>query len=278
MTLVFLFSTVYVEAQETNDQPVPILVETVDAPALVALARVSVEQHPQVLAAVAALDSRNAQQMAAERPLFNPQLMAEYQNSDIDDAVIGISQTFDISNRREARHNVALYEREAAVAEFTRVRRAIATELLSALAEYWTASELDELAEVRIDLMRSFSDLTLQRQQAGDVTQVELNIANLAYSQAEIDHASAEAARAGADQALRAVSPTQVPNAWPDLPDNIPPVVLDPQQTEDVLMALPEVRVLRSAERAAEARVNLRDRERKANPTLSLIAGEEDGE
>ena len=98
------------------------------------------------------------------------------------------------------------------------MRRSIAGELLRLLGEYWTAAALDELVETRISLMRSFADLALQRSQAGDLTQVELNSANLAYAQAEIAHAAAESARAGVDQSLRAVVPIPVSAEWPSLP------------------------------------------------------------
>jgi cobalt-zinc-cadmium efflux system outer membrane protein len=126
--------------------------------------------------------------------------------------------------------------------------------------------------------MRTFANLTLQRQQAGDLTQVELNIANLAYAQAEIEHASAEAARAGADQAMRALVATPAQTDWPDLPEALPTIAIQPSQIEQLLAGLPEIRGTRAAINVAQARIDLRERERRANPTLSLTAGEENNE
>lgn len=249
-----------------------------DAPTLVALARQAIPAHPQVLAAQAAVESRSAFQQAAERSLFNPQLQLELEDSAGDLQTLGVSQTFDIAGERRARTRVASYEYEVAAGLLVVSRRQIASELLATLADYWTAIGVDELAETRIELMRTFADLTMQRQQAGDLTQVELNIANLAFSQAEIEHASAESALAGADQSLRAVVLTQVPSVWPALPEELPGIVSEQLDSEALLAQIPEIRVERANVAAAAARVDLRDRERRAKPTFGLAAGTEDDE
>ena len=253
-------------------------IEIADAPALVALARQAVSNHPQVLSAQAALESRRASQQAAERPLFNPALQLGIEDSVGDARTLGISQTLDIAGERHARGQVASYEFDVAMAELTVVRRILASEMLVNLADYWTSVGLDELAETRIDLMRTFAELTLQRQQAGDLTQVELNVANLAYAQADIEHASAESARAGADQSLRGIVLNQVPQQWPDLPQVLPAVSSEQLNADALVFQLPEMRVERASVSVAEATVDLRERQRRAKPTFGLIAGREEDE
>ena len=253
-------------------------IEIADAPALVALARQAVSNHPQVLSAQAALESRRASQQAAERPLFNPALQLGIEDSVGDARTLGISQTLDIAGERHARGQVASYEFDVAMAELTVVRRILASEMLVNLADYWTSVGLDELAETRIDLMRTFAELTLQRQQAGDLTQVELNVANLAYAQADIEHASAESARAGADQSLRAIVLNQVPQRWPDLPQVLPAVSSEQLNADALIFQLPEMRVERASVLVAEATVDLRERQRRAKPTFGLVAGTEEDE
>jgi cobalt-zinc-cadmium efflux system outer membrane protein len=265
-------------AQMPVEPAEPIWVAPADAPGLLALARDAVKRHPQVLAARAAVETRQAHEQAAERPLFNPELQLDVASSDTDDRSIGFSQALDIAGQRGARHAVAGSETNVAEAELNAERRQIATEILIGLAEYWTATGLEELAETRIDLMRSFADLARQRRQAGDLTQVELSIANLAYSRAQIEHASAKAARAGADQTLRAVVSTNVSSEWPILPVALPEISLEPVEIERLVAQLPETRAGQAAIATARARVDLRSRERRANPTLSFVAGEEDNE
>jgi cobalt-zinc-cadmium efflux system outer membrane protein len=265
-------------AQPPQTLPGVTLITPAEDFALRTLARDAVSHHPQVLAARAGLETQRAFEQAADRPLFNPELQLDAANSDSNDRTLGFSQTLDIARQGNARFAVAVYESDFAVAELASARREIAGELLSVLAAYWTAAGLDELAEVRIDLMRTFANLTLQRQQAGDLTQVELNIANLAYAQAEIEHASAEAARAGADQAMRALVATPAQTDWPDLPEALPAIAIQPSQIEQLLAGLPEIRGTRAAINVAQARIDLRERERRANPTLSLTAGEENNE
>jgi cobalt-zinc-cadmium efflux system outer membrane protein len=120
--------------------------------------------------------------------------------------------------------------------------------------------------------------LTLERQQAGDLSQVELNIANLAYARARIDHASAESARVGADQLLRAIVPGQLPEVWPELPEALPDVSVEQADADALLSRLPEIQVQRANVLAADARVDLRERERRAKPTVGLMAGTEEDE
>jgi cobalt-zinc-cadmium efflux system outer membrane protein len=277
-TLAVLASVLQAQAQVPGPRNQPQIVDVLEAPALTVLARRVAAGHPEVLAAMATLESRDASRNAAGRPLFNPELGIDLEDSAADLQTIGISQTFDIANERDARFNVADLEHQAALAGLADARRRIAGELLSGLAEYWTAIGLDELAETRIELMRTFAGLTRQRQQAGDLTQVELNIANLAEAQAEIEHASAESAKAGTDQSLRAVVTSQAPASWPELPQNLPEIDARTLDIEAIVAELPEIRTTQAELSAAVARIDLRERERKAKPTVGLTAGTEEDE
>ena len=258
--------------QAPDYEPLP----PADAPRLLDLAQRTVRMHPQVLAAEAAVEASQALLSAAERPIYNPELLLNWEDKVFDTRIVGVSQTLDFTGLREGRTAVARRERESTEARLTAMRRGIAGELLRLLGEYWTAASQDELAETRISLMRSFADLTLQRSLAGDLTQVELNSANLAYAQAEIAHATAESARAGADQSLRAVVPVPVSAEWPLLPLELPPVSIDDARLERLIDALPQLQALRLDATAAQATVDLRNRERRPNPTVAFEAGEED--
>lgn len=257
----------------------PSVTQRVESPELLELARQTVFRHPEVLAARAAADASSALRSAAERPLFNPEIDIEFEDRPHHETrVFALNQTLDIAGQRGARAGVALHESERAASQLTAARRRIAGEFLHLLGDYWTAASQDELAETRIGLMRSFADLTLRRRQAGDLTQVELNSANLAYAQAEIAHATAESALTAADQALRAVAPAPPPASWPALPAELQPIAIDGPVLERLLAELPEIRTRRAEAARAAAAVELRVRERRANPVVSLGVGEEDDE
>ena len=257
----------------------PAVTQRVESPELLELARQTVFRHPEVLAARAGVDASSALRSAAERPLYNPEIALEFEDRlHHETRVLAINQTVDIAGQRGARASVAAHDSERAASQLTAVHRRIAGEFLNLLGDYWTATSQDELAETRIGLMRSFADLTLRRRQAGDLTQVELNSANLAYAQAEIAHATAESARTAADQALRAVAAVPPPASWPVLPVELQPVAVDGPVLERLLAELPEIRTRRAEAARAAAAVELRVRERRANPVLSVGVGEEDDE
>jgi cobalt-zinc-cadmium efflux system outer membrane protein len=254
------------------------VVDPVDHPALVRLVRQALEQHPQVLAAEAGLAAGEALHEAAKRPVFNPELEADLVSSDTSDRLVALSQTIDRAGLRAARTALAERQRSVAAQGLAAVRRDIALELLSALAEYSTARQLDALGEVRVDLMQRFARTALQRREAGDLTRVDLNVANLAWSQARMKRAEAAAALAEVDQTLRALTGPQSTAAWPRLPAALPAVQLGDDDVAELVAGLPEMRARRDLLTAADATVTLRERERRPNPTLSILGGREDDE
>ena len=246
--------------------------------ALTDLIGAALAEHPQVLAAEAGVDAGKALQQAASRPVFNPELDIGFESSDTNDRLIGVSQTLDIGRQRSARRAVAGGELQVAERQLAGARQELAVELLAALAEYWTARELDALGVLRLDLMQRFADVAQQRQQAGDLTQVDLNVANLARSQARIERAGASAALAEADQMLRAFASSVSAGNWPRPPTELPVLRLSEDDLDELINAVPEVRIQRDQLAVAEATVTLRERERRATPTLSVVGGEEEDE
>jgi cobalt-zinc-cadmium efflux system outer membrane protein len=254
-------------------------VQPVEEPELVALVRGTLDRHPQVLAAMANLDARGALEDAADRPLFNPELETSFVNSDTNDRVIALRQTIDRAGRRVARTMVAERERETAATQLAIDRRDIAVELLSTLADYWTARDLVTLGELRADLAQRFADMARQRFEAGDlVPQSRLNVAQLAYSQTRILQAGANADLAAAEQLLRALTLRGAGEGWPSLPTELPEIRPSAEQLDNLIADAPAVRIQQDRLAVAEANVELRDRERRANPTLSIVGGEEEDE
>jgi len=253
-------------------------IQTLNDPSLIALVREVLSSHPEVQAAQAGVDADRARVMAADRPLFNPEIITEFASSDSTDRIVGLSQTLDRANSRDARTAVAESEQRVAMQRLSGSRRDIAVELLVKLAEYETAATAEELALLRVDLMERFADIARQRQAAGDLAQTDLNLANLANAQAQIERARAASDSAAARQALQALMLRPVGETFPELPSGLPPIELSDAALNALVNAVPEVRVQRVQVEVAEAEVELADRERRANPTLTLSGGEEDGD
>jgi len=245
-------------------------------PALIQFVQTVVESNPRVQAARAALEASSANRDAASRPLYNPELSLDLENAASDTRSIGISQTLDWGGKRKARTAVAESDRLVAEAEYLTVRWKVIIDLLDGLAQHQTGLERESLAEARRALMDEFATLAKRRFEAGDLTQVELDLASLAFTDARIRKATASAALAEARQAVRSLTPRSPPAQWPTLPDQMPVLPVGATAPQQLVLELPEVLVARRRFDAASAVVDLRRRERRPDPTISGAGGKED--
>jgi outer membrane protein, heavy metal efflux system len=247
-------------------------------PELIRFVQAVVETNPRVQAARAALDASGSFRDAASRPLYNPELSLDAENADSETRAVGISQTLDWGGKRKARTAVAESDRLVVEAEYVAARWAIIVELLDGLAQHQTGVERDALAESRRQLMQDFADLAQRRFDAGDLNQVEFALANLASTDARIQKATAGAGLAEARQAVRNLTPRSPVAQWPPLPASMPVLPQTASDPQALVLALPEVLAAQRQVESADAVVELRRRERRPDPTISLAGGSEDGE
>jgi cobalt-zinc-cadmium efflux system outer membrane protein len=252
-----------------------LVLEKYSDPTLISFVRTVVETNPRVQAARAAMDASRALESAAGRPLYNPELEADYENAVDRTWEVGIGQTLDWNGKRKARSSVAASDRHAIEAEFLATRRDLAVELMSGLTVYQTGVQRDALAAERQRVMREFADLAQRRFAAGDLNQVEADLATLAFVDAQIQRATAAADLAEAKQTVRNLTLITTPDQWPSVDLKLPhiPTVNNPQE---LVMQLPEVQAAQRRMEAADARVALREREQRPDPTVSLRGGRED--
>lgn len=232
-------------------------------------------QNPELQAAQAAVDAAGGRLRAADQPLFNPELEFEYESSDVDTTTGGISQTIDWAGKREARTGVAQSGQVAAVAGLRARRQALAAELLRALADWQAADAIARVSEQQGELMTRFARLAEQRRQAGDLGQVELDLAHLAAADATFQQSNAQESLIHARQAVSALTGGDHAS-WPALTGTLPE--LDPEQIDvDRLLAdLPALQAALAQVAAARASVQLSIREKRPDPTIGIRAGKED--
>ena len=247
-------------------------------PTLIQFVQSVVESNPRVQAARAAVEASGAFRDAASRPLYNPELSIDAENTDVETRTLGISQTLDWGGKRKARTAVAESDRLVVEAEYLAARWDVTVELLDGLAQHQTGAERDALAKSRQQLMDEFAALAQRRFDAGDLAQVELDLARLASTDARIQKATAGAGLAEARQAVRNLTPRSAVAQWPTLPDALPALPKSAEDPQSLVSVLPEVLAARRQVETADAVVELRRRERRPDPTLSLTGGDEDGE
>ena len=233
--------------------------------------------HPAMLAADASLDAARARVNAADQPLYNPELEFEYENSDTETTAGGISQAIDWADKRGARASVAQNELSVAEANRAAVRQSLAAEMLSTLAGYATAVAQQELGDQRGELMQRFGDLAERRRKAGDLAQVELDLANLAVAEARFQQAAVTTAKIQSLQALIAVTGRN-DGHWPTFPAVLPELELRQLDHEALLQSLPALRQSLARVAAARAMIQLRSRERRPDPTVTLRVGTEESD
>jgi len=247
-------------------------------PALRQFIQSLVRANPEAQAARAALEAHGALRDAASRPLYNPELSAEVEQSADDPRTIGISQTFDWAGKRSARADAAERERLLTEARYTLTVWSISEDLIGGLARFQTAAARQDLAAQTERVASEFESLAERRFQAGDLGQAELSLARLTATDARIQRATRTGDLAAAQQALRALAVDSPPAAWPVL--DTPPE-LDATASANpgsLLWALPEVVAAQRQLDLADARVTLRKVEQRPDPTFGLRGGEDAGQ
>jgi len=233
--------------------------------------------HPAMQAADASLDAARARVNAADQPLYNPELEFEYENSDTETKAGGISQAIDWADKRGARAGIAEHELAAAEAGRSAIRQELAAETLSALANYASATAQQELGDQRTELMDRFGDLAERRRKAGDLAQVELDLAKLAVAEARFQQAGVSTEKIQTLQSLIAVTGRNEGH-WPVFPAMLPELDLQQLDHEALLKSLPPLRQSLAQVAAARATIQLRTRERRPDPTITLRAGTEESD
>jgi cobalt-zinc-cadmium efflux system outer membrane protein len=233
--------------------------------------------NPEMQAAEAAIEVSSGRLRAADQPWFNPELEFDYENSDTDTTTGGISQAIDWADKRGARTDVADFELQAANAGLRFTRQRVATELLQALADWHTADHVVRVSEKRMTLMERFVRLAERRRKAGDLNQVELDLAYLAAAEAAFDQANAREGLIGAQQAISVLAGADAPD-WPPFTGNLP--AFDPGRldVDHQLNELPAMRLALTRVAVMRATVEVRVRDKRPDPTIGFRVGKEDSD
>lgn len=235
----------------------------------------NVNNHPSVLAAIAAVDASGYRLVAADKAIYNPELELGAVSAETDSAYIGIRQDIDWGDTRGARTEMASAEKAAARFEYESIRRSITVDLLAGLADYHTTAALKQLSQQASDLLKRFSDVASQRYEAGDLSQVEVDLASLSYAEARFKLANAITSHAVARQNLISLT-GEADQSWPAIDATLPDPATVIQDADATVRQLPEMRRVNSMVAAAQAKIKVRTGEAAADPAFAVIAGKEE--
>jgi outer membrane protein, heavy metal efflux system len=263
--LAFALASPSAQADTLSKNPEALLVEFAES---------VTERHFDVHAARKELAAARSRQEAAAQPLYNPQLSLEAENGGEGEAIgrtvsklgLGVSQSFDWSDKREVRALAAQNDVRAAKAQLTLAEQEIAANALDALINYRTSRQLLELANHRVEVLRRFKDLAENRKRTGDIGQTDLDLARLALAEGQSELAENRFQANEALQNIRKITSTP-PESWPGLPDRLPP----PRGTDaldELSKRHPKIIALRSKLAAAEAEIDVAKSQRRADPTI----------
>jgi len=235
----------------------------------------ALNEYSAMLAAKADIRSAKAVLEASDQAVFNPELELEYEETDVISQKIGIRQTIDWGDQKGSRTAVAEAGLNKAIADYDMTMHSSISHLLTALAQNQTSKELAQLSNETLSLMHEFKQVAERRYTAGDLNQVELNLARLAYNQALLEQANTLSNATQAREKLRAILGI-LPESLPSLPEQLPKPSLN-DDLDAFLQQLPVIRSQLAEVQVVKKQVNLRKAEKAWNPTIGLSAGS-DGE
>ncbi len=234
------------------------------------------ESHPGIQAAQSAIDAARARGAAAGKPIYNPELEVDAERTAVNTISVGINQTIDWGDKRGAQRQMGNSEVHIAQAELASLHQQVASEVLTALASYQSAQEQRQLARRYSELMGQLVETTEQRYAAGDLGQLDVALARVAYSESRMQVARREAEVATQQASLVAASSLSL-SQWPSLPSPPPAPPAEPQR--DALLArLPQLIAQQARIANARGGIELARASRSADPTFGLRGGAEEND
>lgn len=229
------------------------------------------QKHPDHRAVQAQLAAAQARLEAAAKPLYNPELelTRSGEGPDRTDSA-AVSLTLDLGGKRGARRDAAAARLGLSEAEALLRRRDFARRWFDAWIDWNAADRRVGTGARRVASMTRFADLAVKQFEADDISGLDRDVAALARDEAQAAQSVLVAERAEAESRLRALGGEPATDAA--LPDSSALPAAEPLG-EESLSQLPEWRIAEAARGAAEREIVVAERNRLADPTVSLGGG-----
>ncbi|RDH88581.1 MAG: TolC family protein [endosymbiont of Escarpia spicata] len=265
--------TAWTPAANSKGQPP----KDVEVQQLAAIVNHALDSNPEIQAAKAAVGAAEARLTGAGLPLNNPELEMEAEHTDISTYTLGISQTVDWYNKQDAMEQAVRAELNVARAQVTALNLVKSAELLKAIGGIATHQEITTLSSRRTGILERFSQLAEQRHAAGDIPQVELELARLSLTEAVMLYAGTGSKLIQVKSDYFSLSGQTLGDNI-QLPDQLPASLSSTLNEETLVRNHPQVQVAQLMTQASRQHIHAVDQERKADPTFGLRAGREESE
>ncbi len=229
--------------------------------------------HPRIRAAKARLKAAQARIRGAGLPLNNPDVSLSGENAGVNTYTVGISQVIDWRGKREANETVLRAELAVAEAEREQLRLEIQASVLDALVRLSSQRQTLQLSEQRLGVLQDFVRIAERRRKVGELNASDLELARLSLAEAQLQHVDLESTLAEAEGDYQATTGQNPPSQIPAL-QTVSPL---PAQftTKQLANQHPQIIAAQRGVALADARIGFADRNRKADPTISVEAGRE---
>lgn len=193
-------------------------------------------------------------------------------SSDENTASIGLSQEFPTGGKRAKRRAVAEREMEEVLQQIADRERLLALEVKSTFAELMLAQKRRELALRAVELNGKLLEITQERLAAGDIPELEVNLARVEVARSEGRKIEAERGLDPLQARLRALLglPAGDDVGFEGSPERHPLAVTPAELTRLALENRPDLKALRAARAGRDAAVALAEAERIPNVTLGV--------
>ncbi|WP_290536616.1 MULTISPECIES: TolC family protein [Alcanivorax] len=208
------------------------------------------------------------------QPLYNPALNISYEDSADTTKTVGLSQTLDWSGKARARRDAVSVRDTLAQLRADKARANLLADSLNALVAFDAARARLAATRQQEQQLSALSDLIRRREQAGDLGQVDAQLAWLSLAQTQQALADAESDATAAATQLRQVLASEQPGQSLPSARHWQGVAV----STDASQRLPASFDLRLAQlqlALAEQGAAVASRQRRADPTLGFSVGKE---
>lgn len=230
-----------------------------------------IRQHPDIIAAKAALNAQLSLAQGSEKRLYNPELTSEFeQEGSNENFRLGINQTFDWWDKRSVRIKQAGYDRLAAEQSYKSLLQKKTAEALLALAKWQSVNSMAELARSQESQLNTLIKLVQARQASGDLSQIDAELAFLSLSQKLNTTAKAQAELKQVESDLRQLLPEWTVSS-PVIPETL--WQLTNENASINLARHPDILVAQARWQGLKQAAAIAQLETKVDPTFGINAG-----
>ncbi|WP_444993876.1 TolC family protein [Aliikangiella sp. IMCC44359] len=231
-----------------------------------------IDQHPEVIAAKEQMNSALSRADSQDQPLYNPELETEFEREgESKNYRIGINQTIDWWDKAGIRKQQATHSRQATRNTFELIRQQKTAETISALIEWHSANQQARLASEQEQHLETLLKAIKERQQAGDLGQLDAELTYLELSQKLNETAKALVQFKRAEAQLRELLPDWS-SEWAQIPKTFWQVSSANEQSETI-EDHPNIVASRAKWETLRQEAKLIRQEAKAEPSFGINAG-----